>query len=190
MPMSPQEMMAAVAASMKERTGRTLEEWVAVVQESGLDPLDQNAVRKWLKEKHGIRQTSQWAIADAVARAAGWQPPSTEEYIDQQYSGPKAHLRPIFERVREIVMAFGDDVTMEGRATYTPFVRRRQFAAVAPATRTRVDIGVRYTQPPASPLLQAGNAPGQGTHRISLQSVDDVTPEVVALLRAAYEQNG
>ena len=190
MPMSPQEMMAAVAASMKERTGRTLEEWVAVVRESGLDPLDQNAVRKWLKEKHGIRQTSQWAIADAVARAAGWQPPSTEEYIDQQYSGPKAHLRPIFERVREIVMAFGDDVTMEGRATYTPFVRRRQFAAVAPATRTRIDVGLRYTQPPASPLLQAGNAPGQGTHRISLQSVDGVTPEVVALLRAAYEQNG
>lgn len=187
---SPEDMMDAVAASMKERTGRTLEEWVAVVQASGLDPLDQNAVRRWLKEEHGILQNSQWAIADAAARAAGWTRPTTEEYIEQQYAGPKAHLRPIFERVREIVMAFGDDVSMEGRATYTPFVRRRQFAAVAPATRTRVDIGVRYTQPPASSLLTAGNAPGQGTHKISLQSVDEVTPEVVELLRAAYEQNG
>src|SRR5690606_33994358 len=141
MPMSPEDMMAAVAASKKERRGRTLEERVAPVQASGLDPLDQNQVRKWLKEEHGILQNSQWAIAEAAARAAGWVPPTTDEYIDQQYAGPKAHLRPIFERVREIVMGFGDDVSMEGRATYTPFVRRRQFAAVAAATKTRVDVG-------------------------------------------------
>lgn len=187
---SPADMMDSVAASMKERTGRTLEEWVAVVQASGLDPLDQKAVRKWLKEEHGVLQTSQWAIADAAARAAGWKRPTTDEYIDQQYAGPKAHLRPIFDRVREIVMAFGDDVSLEGRASYTPFVRRRQFAAVAPTTRTRVDVGVRYTQPPASELLVAGNAPGQCTHKIGLESVDEVTPEVVELLRAAYHQNG
>ena len=42
-------MMAAVTASMAERTGRTLEDWVEEVHKAGLDPLDQKSVRAWLK---------------------------------------------------------------------------------------------------------------------------------------------
>lgn len=183
-------MMAAVRGSMKARTGRTLEEWVAVVNAHGPDALDQKAVRRWLKAEHGVAQNSQWAIADAAARAAGWTPPTVDEYIAQQYDGPKAHLRPIFERLREVFEACGDDVHAEGRATYTPFVRRRQFAAVAAATRSRVDVGLRFTDPPASELLTAGRAPGQGTHKLSLGDAQEITDEVVRLLRAAYDQNG
>ena len=51
--------MDAVATGMQERTGHTLEEWVAVVDASGLDPLDQLAVRRWLKTEHGVPQNSQ-----------------------------------------------------------------------------------------------------------------------------------
>ncbi len=186
---SPDEMMAAVARTLKERTGRTLEEWVDAVRASGVDPLDQNAVRRWLKQEHGLPQNSQWAIADAAARAAGWQPPTIEEYIDQQYSGRKAGLRPVFERLRQMIEALGDDVKIEGRGTYTPFVRHRQFAAIAPGTATRLDVGLRFSEPPASDLLTVADSPGQATHRISLGSVADVTPRVEELLRAAYEQN-
>ncbi len=138
---SPERMMAAISESMQARTGHTLQEWVSIILSSGIDPLDQKAVRRWLQTEHGILQNSQWAIADAAARAAGWVRPSAEEYVDQQYSGPKEALRPIFDRVRKILERFGNDVSVEGRATYTPFVRRRQFAAVAAATRTRLDVG-------------------------------------------------
>lgn len=189
-PMNPNDMMAAVATSLKERTGRTLEEWVALVQASGIDPLDQNAVRRWLRAEHGVPQNSQWAIADAAARAAGWVPPTLEQSIDEQYAGAKAALRPIFDRLRQVLESFGDDVKMEGRATYIPFVRRRQFAAVAAATRNRVDVGLRYTDPPASGLLTPANAPGQATHRLSITSSTEIDDEVVRLLRTAYDQNG
>src|SRR5512135_2046093 len=138
---SPEEMMAAVTRSMRERTGRSLEEWLELVRESGIDPLDQNAVRRWLKSEHGIPQNSQWAIADSAARAAGWQPPTVEEYVAQQYGGKKAGLRPLFDRLRAILESFGDDVTIEGRGTYTPFIRRRQFVAIAAATAQRLDVG-------------------------------------------------
>jgi len=181
--------MAAVAQTMQARTGRTLDEWVEVVQQSGIDPLEQNGVRRWLKAQHGVLQNSRWAIADAAARAAGWSPPDTDGYLDQQYAEPKAALRPIFERLREIAEGLGDDVSMEARGTYTSFVRRRQFAAIAPATRTRIDLGLRYTTPPDSALLIPSAAPGQATHKLSLASIDDVTSEVEQLMRIAYEQN-
>jgi hypothetical protein len=183
-------MMSAVAESMARRTGRTLEEWVGLVSGSGLDPLDQNGVRRWLREVHGVPQNSQWTIADAAARAAGWERPSVEEYVDGQYTGARAALRPVFDVVRAVAEALGDDVVVEGRSTYTPFVRRRQFAAAAPATATRLDLGLRLPDPPASDRLRPATSPGQATHKVALTAVEDVDDELRALLRAAYEQNG
>jgi predicted transport protein len=187
---SPEEMLASVIGSMKERTGHDLDEWVALVDDSGVDPLDQKAVRRWLKDNHGVLQNTQWAIAFEAARRAGWVEPDVEGYVDRQYTGPKAALRPVFDAVREVLEGFGDDVTVEGRSTYIPFVRRRQFAAVAASTRSRVDLGLRFTDPPASALLRAGTGLGQSTHKIGLTSTGDLTDEVADLARAAYEQQG
>src|SRR3954462_10440662 len=183
-------MMSAVTDSMAESTGRTLAEWVALVRAAGGDPLDQNAVRGWRRDVHGVKQNSQWAIADAAARDAGWVRPTVEEYVDAQYTGGKAALRPIFDAVRDAVLALGEDVVVEGRGTYVPFVRRRQFAAVAAATATRVDLGLRLPDPPASARLQRATAPGSATHRVQLSGVADVDDEVRDLLRAPYQQNG
>jgi hypothetical protein len=183
-------MMSAVTDSMAARTGRTLAEWVALVAGSGVDPLDQNAVRRWLREVHGVKQNSQWAIADAAARDAGWVRPSVEEYVDAQYTGARAALRPVFDAVHDAALALGDDVLVEGRGTYVPFVRRRQFAAVAATTATRVDLGLRLPDPPVSDRLQAATAPGSATHRVQLFTVADVDDSVRDLLRTAYEQNG
>ncbi|MDX1647012.1 MAG: DUF5655 domain-containing protein [Longimicrobiales bacterium] len=190
MPRSPAEMIRAVSASMKERTGRSVAEWVDLVESSGIDPLDQRAVRRWLKSEHGLPQNSRYAVAHAAARAAGWVPPTTEEQIDRQYTGDKASLRPTFDRLREILEGLGDDVVLEGRSSYIPFVRARQFAAVAAATRTRIDVGLRFVEPPGSSVLQPATAPGQATHKLSVISVDEVTGEVERVLRVAYEQNG
>jgi Domain of unknown function (DUF5655) len=99
---TPGEMMAAVSTGLRERTGQTLEEWVAMV--------------------------------DAAARAAGWQRPTVEGNVDSQYTGAKAALRPIYDPLADELLALGGDVNVEGRSTHTPFVRARQFAAVAPST--------------------------------------------------------
>src|SRR3954453_4373735 len=156
-------MMSAVRESMAERTGRTLEQWVELVQGSGVDPLDQNAVRRWLKDVHGVKQNSQWTIADAAARAAGWERPTVEQYIDGQFTGKKAGLRPVFDAVRAAAEALGDDVTVEGRGRIGPRVRGRQFAVPA-VTASRLDLGLRFVDPPASDRLRPATAPGQATH--------------------------
>lgn len=186
---TPDEMMSAVSASLAARTGRSLDDWVALVQGCGIDPLDQNAVRGWLRSEHRIPQNSQWAIADAAARAAGWVRPTVAEYVDSQYSGAKAALRPIYDAVAAAIGELGDDVTIEGRGTCTPFVRGRQFAAIAAATRDRVDLGLRFADPPPAARLQPASAPGQSTHKVALRSLLDVDDELRQLLRLAYQQN-
>src|SRR3954452_9488058 len=182
---SPDEMMSDVTDSLVERTGRSVEEWIALVGDAVVHPLDQNAARRWLKDVHGVKQNSQWAIADAAARAAGWKRPTVEQYVEGQYTGTKAGLRPVFDAVRAVAENLGDDVVLEGRGTYTPFVRKRQFAAAAAATSSRLDLGLRFVDPPASDRLRPATAPGQATHKVALTSVADVDDELRALLRAA-----
>ena len=189
MPQTPDEMLSAVSESLAARTGRSLEEWLALVRSSGVDPLDQAAVRGWLRREHGVPQNSQWAIADAAAREAGWVRPTVSEYIDGQYAGAKAALRPIYDALAAMICELGDDVTVEGRGSYVPFVRGRQFAAIAAAARDRVDLGLRFTDPPDAARLQPASGPGQSTHKISLRSEDEVDDVVRYLLHVAYEQN-
>jgi hypothetical protein len=86
-------------------------------------------------------------------------------------------------------MALGDDVSIEGRGTIVPFVRRRQFAVTA-TTSSRLDLGLRFTEPPAGARLTPATAPGQATHKVALHTVKDVDDEVRSLLQAAYQQNG
>ncbi len=186
-------MMEAVTRSMEERTGRTLEEWVRLVEQADLDPLEQKDVRRWLKEVHGVPQNSQWAIADAAAKAAGWERPSVEEYADALYAGAKAPLRPLHDAVVALATGLGGDTAVEGRATYAPIVRKTQFAAVAPGPRGTLRVGLRYRDTvPDDPRLEPAKSFAQATHWLHLaaDAEEDEVRALEPLLRAAYEQNG
>lgn len=195
MPSRPEEMSAAAVDSMESRTGRTLSGWSALVEsESGLDPLDQKAVRAWLRDVHGVPQNSQWAIAFDVAARAGWVMPSADQFADALFSGRKAALRPLHDAVVATAAALGADTSVEGRATYTPVVRRTQFVAVAPGPRGTLRVGLRFRRdPPGDERLSPARGFAQATHWLHLPG--DSSPDAAAsglreLLRAAYEQNG
>lgn len=185
---TPHSMMTALSNSMQARTEKTIDEWVALVQKSNIDAMDQKAVRNWLKTEYHLAQNTQWAIADAAAQAAGWVRPSVDEYIDSQYKGPKEVMRPVFDKLRAIIERL-DGVHAEGRSGYIPFVRNRQFAAIEVPNRTKVILGLRFTLEPPSKRLESCKAPGQSTHRIFLESIEEITPEIEKLIQLAYEQN-
>jgi hypothetical protein len=186
-------MMAAVTDSMAERTGRTIDQWVDAVKASGVDPLDQKAVRRWLKDVHGVAQNSQWAIAFAAAEAAGWKRPSTEGYADALYSGAKATLRPLHDAVVELALRQGEDAEAQGRSTYIPIVRKSQFAAVAPGPRGSLRVGLRYRAAPTEDnRLEPAKGFAQASHWVHVPG--DTNPDDIGwlepLLAEAYRQNG
>ena len=178
---SPDDMRAAVTASMADRTGRTLDEWATLVHDtSGVDPLDQNAVRRWLKDVHGVPQNTQWTIAFEVAERAGWVRPDVDGYVDRQYTGRTAGLRPIYDALERALLASA--TTCAGRAgrPTCPFVRARQFAAVAATTATRVDVGLRFVDPPVPPRLVPAKAPGSATHKVGVTTSPRSGPAAAA----------
>ena len=106
------------------------------------------------------------------------------------FSGPKAALRPIYERVVRTALALGRDVRVLPCKTQVTLQRRRQIAWVKPATRTRIDLGL------ALPGVEAGGRlialPSRDDKdrvrlRITLASPDEVDAEVARWLKAAYD---
>jgi hypothetical protein len=191
--MEPADMMAAVTASLRQRTGRSLEEWVEEVHRAGLDPLDQHSVRRWLREEHAVPLNSQWAIADAAARTAGWVRPDPDAHTDALYAGDRSDLRPVHDAVITLAEGLGEDAHRQGRASYIPVVRRTQFLAVAPGPGHTVRVGFRFRSAvPRDGRLLPAHGFAQATHWIHLpaDADEDDLRSLEPLLEAAYEQNG
>jgi hypothetical protein len=181
-------------AELREKTGKSLEEWVRLVQESGPD--DEKDRRDWLKTKYKLGTNSAWWIAE---RASG---KGTEDgdpetylehalgYVEEMYAGSKSGLRPIHDRLLELGLKLGKDVTACPCKTIVPLYRKHVFAQIKPATRTRIDLGFAlHDTKPTGRLIDTGGLAKKDriTHRIPIASLDDIDAEVKKWLKIAYD---
>ncbi len=186
-------MAHKVVANMKEKTGRSLEEWIALVRKQGPPAEKERAL--WLKTRHGLGTLyAQWIAAQSFQRTGAADPEAylkaAPQYVDDLFSGPKAALRPIYEELMSIAMQLGDDVTATPCKTFVPLRRRYVFAQIKPATRTRIDLGLALGKTkPSGPLIDTGGlAKGDRiTHRIPIANVSDIDATVKRWLQAAYD---
>jgi predicted transport protein len=114
---------------------------------------------------------------------------SDKELIDSQYQGNKAHLKPMYERLVQVSLDFGNDVQLAPRKTYVALQRKKQFAVIKPSTITRVDLGLKLKGVESEGRLQTAGTLGSGsmTHKISISKLEEVDDEVVGWLKLAYE---
>jgi hypothetical protein len=183
---------------LPKKTGKSMDEWVALVRSSPLTG-DKERV-EWLKENHGLGTNAARMIVDR-AEGKGSEQDDPQEYlraaeanVEAMFSGSKASLRPIYDRLLRIGLSLGDDVKACPCKTIVPLYRHHVFAEIKPATRTRIDLGfsLRKTQPTSERLLETGGlAKGDRiTHKIPITSLDDIDDEVEHWLQVAYDLDG
>src|SRR5690242_210258 len=109
-------MLQKWVAQLKGKTGHSLEEWVALVRESGPD--DEKACRAWLKEAHGLGTNSAWWIAERALgkddKGIAEEDPATylkaaEGYVEAMFAGPKVRLRPIYDELLALGLGIGPE---------------------------------------------------------------------------------
>lgn len=98
------------------------------------------------------------------------------QYVDRQYAGKKAALRPLYDALLELALTLGRDVKACPCETIVPLFRNHVFAQIKPATLTRIDLGLALGDPrslkdPAGCLLDTGgfNKKDRLTHRIEVK---------------------
>ncbi len=114
------------------------------------------------------------------------------ELVDEQYSGERALLRPMYERVVEMARGLGGDVSVAAAPDDVTIARAgRVFALVRPESATIIDLGLSLRDPRPHDRLIPTAALGEGVgFRVPLEHLDDVDGEVLRWLAQAYEQAG
>ena len=176
-----------MAANLASNTGKSLEQWTALVRKSGKKK--HGEVVAWLKGEHGITHGYANLIAHSAFKSdAGSQTASGTDLVAEMFSGDKAALRPVFDAIMKSVRKFGDDVEELPKKGYLSLRRSTQFATLHPSTKTRFDVGLKLKGTPASGRLEAaGSWNGMVSHRVRLESVDDVDAQLIGWIRKAYE---
>jgi hypothetical protein len=190
-------MMQDWVVKLPEKTGRSLEAWVKLVQQEG--PATEKDRRAWLKSVHGLGTNTCWWIAER-AEGKGLEDADPEaylkaaaEYVETMFAGGKAGLRPLFEELVKLGRKLGPDVRVCPCKTIVPLYREHVFAQLKPTTRTRLDLGLALGDTKAvGRLLDTGGlAKGDRiTHRIAITCAEDIDAEVGRWLKTAYERDG
>ncbi|MBL7013720.1 MAG: DUF4287 domain-containing protein [Candidatus Marinimicrobia bacterium] len=181
---SPQEMMDKMVGNLSEKTGHELSHWLKVVQSSG--ELKHNSIIKYLKTNHNITH----GYANLIAfkfRETTEKSESPEEWVKNQYTGPKNSLRPMYDKLVSVVQSFGNDVDVSPRKSYVSIRRSKQFAIFKASTKTRLDVGLILKGETETERLKSGKQfSGMMTHHVEIYSMNDIDTELKGWLKSAY----
>ena len=125
-------MVQSVIAGMKEKTGRSLDEWLRTVEKDA--PRGEKECAAWLKQEHGLGTNYASWIA---GRSAGKNDASedadeylkhAQDYVDRMYAGPKEHLRGIYDEILTFAKTLGRDIRVSPCQTIVPIYRNHVIA--------------------------------------------------------------
>ena len=183
-------------ADLKQKTGRSLEEWVAHIKKSG--PKGEKERRAWLKEEHGLGTNVAMGLAErAEGKGKEMGDPdlylaSAERDVEKMFSGGKAKLRPLYDALLKLGLKTGKEAKACPCSTIVPLYRNHVFAQIKPTTQTRIDMGFALGDLKSTGrLIDTGGFAKKDriTHRIPITSIDDIDDEVKHWLKVAYDRD-
>ena len=175
------EQLATMLANIPEKTGRALPEWLRLIPSVDLEKHGQ--IVKFLKSEHGVTHGFANLIASKALESG-----DEIDLVSAQYAGPKAALRPLHDQIVKFALSLGDDVEIAPKKASVSLRRKKQFALITPATKTRIDLGLALKGETAEGRLQVGNA--MCSHKIRLESATDLDGEMKDWITKAYQRSG
>jgi uncharacterized protein DUF5655 len=188
-------MVVNWVATLKEKSGRTVEQWIVLGKKQGLK--DEKALRDWFKKEHGLGTNSaSWLAERTFGKGGEDDSPeaymkAAERYVREMFEG-KGNLKPLYEALVDEGAAIADDVKACPCKTMVPLYRNHVFAQIKPTTKTRIDLGFalgKFTgKIPARLIDTGGKAKGDRiTHRIPMSEPNEIDDDVRHWLRVAYD---
>lgn len=164
------------------KTGRSLEEWFALLSAANLDGHGKSVA--WLKAEHQVSHGFANLIVTLYRRSRDGSP--AVDLVDAQYAGAKAALRPLYDRLVAEARALGDDVEVAPKKTGVSLRRKKQFALVEAPSRTRLQVGLNLGDKPGTDRLRTSS--GMCSHRVDVAEEAQVDGELLGWLREAYDR--
>lgn len=175
---------AKMIANLEVKTGRSFADWIAAAKASGHQK--HKALVDWLKAEQGLTHGYANLVAHKTfASDAGSS--DGDDLMAAMFAGPKAAVKPIYDRVAEIVAGL-EGSEFAPKKGYVSFRRSKQFGLAQPSTKDRLDLGLNLKGVEPSGRLEAsGSFNAMVSHRVRLTAPEQVDTEVAGWIRRAWE---
>ncbi len=176
------EALKTMISNMPAKTGKSLREWIVILKAMAFTKHSEAV--KFLKEEHGVTH----GFANTIVSLSKENNNQPEDLVLAQYKG-KESLKPIYEKLLSVIGSIGNDITITPKKTSVSIIRKKQFALIKPATKTRIDLGLKLRNEPITSRLESSGPFGSMcTHRVRLESVNDVDGELTKWLTSAHAE--
>jgi len=173
--------------NLHRNTGRTLEQWMEIVKKENF--AKHGEAMKFLKETHGLTHGFANLIALKAKGSDSGSAENPDDLIAGQYKG-KEHFRPLYDRLMSEILSFGSDIDVAPKNAYVSLRRKKQFATLQPASKTRFEIGIILKGQPPQGKLEVEKPGMMCSHKICIAGDGDLDAEVMGWLKAAYDNAG
>lgn len=174
--------------NLHKNTGKTLEQWIDIVKKENF--AKHGEIIKFLKDKHSLTHGFANLIAHKVKGSDADSAENKNDLIELQYKG-KEHFKPLYEKLLFEINAFGKDFEIAPKNAYVSLRRKKQFAILQPATKSRFEIGINLKgQQPGGKLVAINTPNAMCSHKINLSDIKDIDKEVIGWLKVAYDNAG
>ncbi len=186
MPLSPQEMEAAVIENLPAKTGKTLEEWVRLVKNEA--PADKKLRLDWLKNTYRLGHI-QANIILSIADTGKSTYADAGSLMQNLFAGENTGAAPLYQLMRKLAASIGSDIKVSVNRTYISFKRKQVFMTLKPVKGVLI-IGMALPEEIENDRLTRARFLGT-PHRINLQvsvrEPGEVDGDLKFLIKKAYE---
>lgn len=174
--------------NLQKNTGKSLDQWISLVKKEKLEK--HGEIMALLKGKHALTHGFANLIALKSRAADAGSSSDQESLVTKQYTG-KDSLKPIYDKLKAEIQKFGKDIEFAPKNAYVSVRRKKQFAILQPATKTRFEIGLNLKGTTAKGKLEAITAANaMCSHKINVSNISEIDKEVIQWLNEAYQNAG
>jgi hypothetical protein len=176
--------------NIQKKTGKSLDQLAAIIKESGLTKHAE--IRDMLKEKLGLGHGDANALVHAVLQSDGQRAAegkSADAVLDEIYTGAKAGMRPIHEKLMKEIVKFGEFEIVPKKG-YVSLRRKKQFAMIGPKTNTRFEVGLNARDLKKSTRLLEQPKGSMCNYLVNVTDAKEVDSKLIAWIKSAYESAG
>ncbi|HUE98680.1 MAG TPA: DUF4287 domain-containing protein [Anaerolineales bacterium] len=176
--------------NIQKKTGKSLDELTAIIRKSGLTK--HGEIRDYLKRELGLGHGDANTLVHTVLQSDGQRAAegkSGDEVLDEIYSGAKAHMRPIHEKLLKEINKFGE-FEITPKKGYVSLRRKKQFVMIGPKTNTRFEVGINAKELKKNARLLEQPKGSMCNYVVNVADSQEVDPELVAWIKSAFEQAG
>lgn len=172
----------------KEKTGKTLEQWLPVVKKAGLTK--QMEITNWLKAEHKLNHLQASLLAGLYLNNGKPVYQNETNLLENQFVKCE-DMRPLFDTMSKQILDAFTDAQIISKKTYVSFTATREFAAINIKPK-EIRLGIDLGDEPFTEILQKSKLKGpmpRISHMVVLIDSKQFDNKILNYLQISYNRS-